>query len=615
LLARLMGALVLAATAAAHAANEPPAIPEPWRVVIIRSWDAMYPVNVMREQALRRALLDQSPRTLEIYAEEIDPLRFPVAPEAELVALLKRKYANTRVDVVIASGFEPLQFASAHREAIWPGAAIVFNGVVDGALDGWTRPARTTGISMILDVAGAVSLGMELVPNAKRIYMVSGAAAFDRMVLQIAQRQVAAMPRPLEVHFLTDLTRAELVAQVRRLPADSLVLYLTVLRDAAGQVMGPGSPTALMVSENSTAPVLTGVHTQFGRGPIGGSSSRFDEHGRISGELVRNVLAGADPDGIPIRAAPAPICDVDWRGLQRWHIPETRVPPRCTVSNRPPNLWQTYFWPIFAMVAIILLQAALISSLVVQSQRRRRAEARLQARSAEMAQVARMSMVGALTASIAHEINQPIGAILSNAEAAQMMLEQGTLDSEKLREILADIRADDLRASEVIRSLRNLLSRREWRPAALDVNDQVAEALRHLAFDAARRNVRLSPIFGSLVPPVMGDAVQLQQVVINLVMNAMDAVGELPESAREVRIETRARSDGAEVAVSDFGSGLSPEDATRLFQTPFTTKRDGMGFGLSIVNTIMEIHRGRVVYEPNVPRGAIFRVVLPMVGT
>jgi C4-dicarboxylate-specific signal transduction histidine kinase len=163
--------------------------------------------------------------------------------------------------------------------------------------------------------------------------------------------------------------------------------------------------------------------------------------------------------------------------------------------------------------------------------------------------------------------------------------------------------------------LRNLLSRRVWRPAALDVNDQVAEALRHLAFDAARRNMRLSPIFGSLVPPVMGDAVQVQQVVINLVMNAMDAVAQLTDAVREVRIETRARPDGAEIAVSDFGAGLAPEDTMRLFQTAFTTKRDGMGFGLSIVSTIVEIHRGRVSYEPNTPRGAIFRVFLPTVGT
>ena len=615
MLARLLGALALVAVAAhAHAADDV-AAPEPWRVVLIRSWDAMYPVNVMREQALRTALLDQSPRPIEIYNEEIDPLRFPLNPEAELAALLARKYQNTKIDVVIASGPEPLEFASRHRDAVWPGAAIVFNGVIDGSLRDWVRPPRTTGVSMILDVLGAINLGLELLPTAKRVYLVSGIAPYDREFLRVARKQLENVKHPLEIQVLSGMSREDLVEKVGKLPPDSLVLYLTVLRDGAGRFSGPTATTAQVIADGSPAPLLTAIHTQFGRGPVGGSSSRFDVHGRIAGQLVRSVLEGSDPDGLAPRAAPAPSCEVDWRGLKRWNIPETRVPSRCTVTNRPPNMWQTYFWPIAAMIAIILLQAALISSLVIQSQRRRRAEARLQARSAEMAQVARMSMVGALTASIAHEINQPIGAILSNTEAAQMMLEQGTLDPDKLREILADIRAEDLRASEVIRGLRNLLARREWRPAALDVNDQVAEALRHLAFDAARRNMRLSPIFGSVVPPVMGDAVQIQQVVINLVMNAMDAVAQLADAVREVRIETRARPDGAEIAVADFGTGLAPEDTMRLFQTAFTTKRDGMGFGLSIVSTIVEIHRGRVSYEPNVPRGAVFRVFLPTVGT
>jgi C4-dicarboxylate-specific signal transduction histidine kinase len=226
-----------------------------------------------------------------------------------------------------------------------------------------------------------------------------------------------------------------------------------------------------------------------------------------------------------------------------------------------------------------------------------------------------MSMVGALTASIAHEINQPMGAILSNTEAAQMMLEQGTLDSEKLREILADIRAEDLRAAEVIRGLRKLLARSEWKPAALELNTQVAEALRHVAFEAARRGVRLVPAFDGELPVVMGDAVQLQQVVINLVVNAMDAVAELPERAREVRIDTHVRAEGAEIAVADRGPGVAPNDAERIFQSNFTTKKEGMGFGLSIVRTIAEMHYGRVSYEPNLPRGAIFRVWLPAIGT
>jgi signal transduction histidine kinase len=249
----------------------------------------------------------------------------------------------------------------------------------------------------------------------------------------------------------------------------------------------------------------------------------------------------------------------------------------------------------------------------MQRVRRHRAEAQLSARSAELAQEARLSMVGTLTASIAHEVNQPMGAILSNVEAAIMMLDQGSLDDQKLREILVDIRAEDLRASEVIRGLRKLL-RRDTTTSALEVNVEVAEALRHVAFEAARHGARLAPLFDGELPAVMGDGVQLQQVVINLVLNAIQAVAPLPGERREIRIVTRAGGHGAEIAVADRGPGLAPADVERLFESTFTRKEDGMGFGLSIVRNIVEMHRGRVWFEPNVPRGAVFRVWLPAIG-
>ena len=127
--------------------------------------------------------------------------------------------------------------------------------------------------------------------------------------------------------------------------------------------------------------------------------------------------------------------------------------------------------------------------------------------------------------------------------------------------------------------------------------------------------MRLALSFDSQVPGIHGDSVQLQQVVINLVVNAIEAVAGLPEDTREVRVETHARRDGAEIVVSDRGPGVAPEAAERLFDAMFTTKDDGMGFGLSIAHTIVEMHRGKITFEPNMPRGTIFRVRLPAIGT
>ncbi|HSN21884.1 MAG TPA: ATP-binding protein [Usitatibacter sp.] len=589
---------------------------EPWRVVLIRNWDSQYATNIAREKTLREALLANAPRVVDIYAEELDPLRFfSEDTEREYRTYLAKKYRDRRIDVVIASGPEPLDFAARFRDLIWPGAAIVFNGVLDGTLDAGSLPRRTTGLTMVFDVAGTLDLGRAVRPEARTVYFVAGEAPSDRTYLAYALDQAKRSHPELEPRVIGGVARAEMLAQVGNAPPDSLVFYLSVLRDVRGQITPPAGETLAQMARRSPVPVLSAVHTQFKQGPLGGSSASIEAHGRATGLLARRILEGADPDRLPVRADPAPDCEVDWNAMRRWSIASGAIPERCAIANQPPPLWQAYFWPVFGLLAIIVLQAGLIWALALQRKRRIAAEAAARARGAEIAHFARLSTVGALTASIAHEINQPMGAILSNADAAQMMLEQGTLDVPKLREILADIRDEDLRASEVIRGLRKLLARREPEAVALELNSEVAEALRHLAFEAARRRVRLVPLFDGATPRVLGSSVQLQQVLINLVMNAMEAVATEPEREREVRIETHARAGGAEVVVADRGPGIAPGEASRIFDSMFTTKKEGMGLGLSIVRMIVEMHGGRVTYEPNAPRGALFHVWLPSLAT
>ena len=605
-------AVVILAMLPGLAMAAPPSDPPAWRVVLMRGWDSLYPANLVREKALREALTAGSTRLVEFYPEEIDPLRFPGAAESDFMRLLRSKYADLAVDLVIASGLDSLEFVAAHRDTIWPGAAVVFNGVFEGS--SWRHGPRITGITVPLDVPGTIALGRALVPGMRRLYVVAGSSAFDQQMLALARAQLAGVDASIEVSYLSGLTRGQASARLAALEPESVVLYLTMLRDADGTLSGPTAPTMVHVIASSNAPVLALVQTQYGRGPVGGSGARLDAHGRAAGELARRILEGADPETLAVQAFPAPSCEVDWNALNRWRLSERNVPSGCSVANRPVDPLQSYAWMIAATAAIILLQAALLSALLVQSRRRRAAEERLRARTAQMAEESRLAIMGALTANLAHEINQPMGAILSNTEAAQLMLEQGTLTPEKLREILADIRSDDMRASEVIKELRSLFGRSEWRPVPLEVNAEVAEALRHVSFEASRHEVTLSPAYGVEIPAVMGDPVQLQQVIVNLVGNAIDAVGSLASFRRVVRVLTSARRDGVEISVSDEGPGLSAQDAERLFESTFTTKRNGMGFGLSIVRSIVDMHHGRVWFEPNVPRGAVFRVWLPAIG-
>jgi len=230
-----------------------------------------------------------------------------------------------------------------------------------------------------------------------------------------------------------------------------------------------------------------------------------------------------------------------------------------------------------------------------------------------IARSSRLALLGELTASIAHEVNQPLGAILSNAEAAEILLAKGGEESlPEVRQILADIRRDDLRASEVITRVRALVGNRETQMEPLDVNDLLESSMRLVVYDVRRRGVIVGRDYALNLPVISGDRVQLEQVLLNLMLNAMDAIKGVSLAHRRVTLRSARRDPGAvEISVEDNGHGIAPEKIERLFDSFFTTKESGMGLGLSLVRSIAEAHAGRVTAENNSEGGATFRLILP----
>ena len=233
----------------------------------------------------------------------------------------------------------------------------------------------------------------------------------------------------------------------------------------------------------------------------------------------------------------------------------------------------------------------------------------------DLAHASRLTIVGELTASITHEISQPLGAILSNAETAEILLESKQPQLGEVQRILADIRKDDLRASEIIRRMRELLRKRELELKPLDLNAVTSDVLRLVDGETHRRGVEIEKQFADNLPFVRGDAIHLQQVLLNLILNGMEAMSESSESNR--RLTMRTAYDGksnAEVTVEDSGPGIPTDRLPLLFDSFFTTKTHGMGLGLSIVRSIVEAHGGRIWAENNSSGGACFRFTLPVNG-
>jgi len=244
---------------------------------------------------------------------------------------------------------------------------------------------------------------------------------------------------------------------------------------------------------------------------------------------------------------------------------------------------------------------------------RKLAELETQSLRREIAHMDRVSMMGQLASALAHEINQPLGAILRNAEAAELFMQDKSPDLDEIRAILADIRKDDQRAGSVIERMRGLLKRQNLEKRLVDVGELVGGVAVLLHSDAATRHIKLELAVADHLPPVFGDVVHLQQVLLNLMVNGMDALDEVNGGERRVRVT--AALDGPktiEIAVSDSGPGVPADKLAHIFDPFFTTKPNGMGMGLAISRTIIEAHNGRLLAENGIDGGASFRFTLPI---
>jgi two-component system, LuxR family, sensor kinase FixL len=243
---------------------------------------------------------------------------------------------------------------------------------------------------------------------------------------------------------------------------------------------------------------------------------------------------------------------------------------------------------------------------------RRNNELQAAALQEELAHRGRLTMIEALTGSIAHEINQPLTAVMANAEAASRMMALASPPLAALREILDDILRDNQRAGDVVRRMRTLLEKRATVSEPVEVNGSVTEVVKLIQGNAATRRIALEVDLATRIEPVSADRIQFQQVVLNLVLNAFDAVQDVDASDRRVALRTSQRNRTATIEVRDQGTGLSDEAMARMFEPFFTTKRDGMGLGLWICRAIVSAHCGTLEASRNPLRGMTFSASFPV---
>jgi signal transduction histidine kinase len=561
-------------------------------------------------QAALQAALERTLGDVRVLSQSADVSRLgdPVYPD-RLRDWLAEKYRNTAFDLIVVPDTQPLEYLDRHAPASWRSVPVVALHDADfGSLP--KIAGGMTGFVVRRELRRTVEEAFALVPGATRVAVVAGAAPEERLRAASARRQLQDIPT-IE---LVGLPMADLLPRLRALPPDAIVLFLEMCVDGAGREF-LGDRAFVEVVRASARPVFGTDESLIGRGMVGGRMTDLDRAGAALGEVGARLLSGEPPAAIPFVHENFARSLYDMRELKRWGLDSRRLPLDAKLANHDESLIERYRWGVLAVIGALLLQALLIGALLVERERRRRAEGNARRSLGQLAHLDRVAAMGELATSLAHELNQPLAAILANAQAARRLLAGAEPDLHEVRASLDDIVDDDKRAGEVIRRMRTLLKKDEFRPEPVDLNEAVNEVVRLLAQDAGRRGVLVELELASDLPPVRGDTVQLQQVVLNLLVNAFEAVSRCAPERRRVRVRTREPLSGnVELTVEDAGDGIPDAHLERLFEPFFTTKSDGLGMGLSITRSILELHGGEITAQNLDGGGASFRCALPRHG-
>jgi signal transduction histidine kinase len=586
---------------------------QPKKILVLHSYDRSFEPGAAWSREIRNELSRQSPWPLEIQEQSlVTGQGGDDAAEAKFAEYLAVLYAQRPPDLIVALGGPAARFVQQHRADLYPTTPMLLAAVELRRIEQSMLSEQDAVVGVRFDQVALVENILRLLPETKAIAIIIGNSPNERFWIGEQKRVLGPLlENKVELIFYNERPFEDILKEAASLPPHSAILFQQLWTDGAGAIYGDKEPLK-RIYEVANAPIFSFDQSHFNGEIVGGPMFSPAEGARPTAAVAVRILGGEKAGGIKVPPIGFSAPKYDWRQLQRWNISESRLPPGSEVLFREPTAWQRYSWQIALTTAVILAQAGLISALLNARRRRRLAEVQSRQRMSELARVMRFSTAGELTASIAHEINQPLGAILTNAETADAILKSPTPDIAELKEIVKDILKDDRRVSEVILRMKSLLTKAPFELKSLDLNDVAREAIEFLSTLAIARKLELVSGITPDALPILGDRVQLQQVILNLVANGIDAMMDTPSEDRVISIQTSRVEKFAELSVSDCGPGIPEDKIKEVFEPFFTSKAGGMGMGLSIARTIMEAHNGRIWAE-NQPGGATFWINLPLI--
>jgi ABC-type uncharacterized transport system substrate-binding protein len=469
-------ALLLATQCQSQAAD-----PEPKRVLMLHSFGPRFKPWSDYEQSIRSEISRRWQRPVDFLDQSLVNARLEDEnAEAFFVEYLRALYTSRPVDLIVAIGAPAAAFVQRYRQRLFPVTPMVFTAVEQRRVQYEKLTENDTVVAVAHDFPAAFDNILRVLPLTRTIAVVNGSSPNETFWQEVMRRELAPLAGRVELRWYNEKSFEEILIDAAKLPPHSAIFWHLMNVDAAG-VAHEANSALNELSSSANVPIFSYDSSFFDGATVGGPMHSVHKLGQITAAVAIRILNGEKAGDIktPPSGFAAPI--FDWRQMQRFGISESNLPPGSTVYFREPTVLERYWWQIALITAIVLAQAGLIAALLREHRQRQLAEVQSRQRMAELAHVNRFSTAGELTASIAHEINQPLGAILTNAETAQAILKSQIPDIAELKDIVNDIVQDDRRASEVIRRMRSLLKKAPFELKNFDLNDVVRETLGFLS--------------------------------------------------------------------------------------------------------------------------------------
>ena len=581
------------------------------RVMLLHSFGQDFKPWSEYAKDIRAELKRQSPWPLDIIENSLVTARFSDEnPEAPFVEYLSALFANRPLDVIVSIGAPAADFVQRHRRRLFPTTPMVLTAVDQRRVQYSNLTGNDVAVAVNINYLSAFENILQVLPDTKDVIVVVGTSPIEKFWKEAIGKQAAPLTNRIKLSWTDELPFEELLKQASALPPHTAIFWELMIVDAAG-VVHEGNLPLERLHAVANAPIFSYDESFFGNGIVGGPLLIVADTSRLTATVAVRILNGEKAGDIKVSPVEFSAPRFDWGQMQRWGISEKNLPPGSEILFRDPTVWEQYRAHILAVTAAILIQAALIFWLLYEHWRRQRAEILARNTMSELSHVNRMATAGQLSASIAHEVNQPLAGIVANAQAALRWLEKANV--EEVREGLKRIVSDGHRASDIITNLRAMFKSDVQEKTLVDINKLVLSVLALVRIDLQKHEIKLQTQLDDRIPQVLGNQVQLQQVISNLVMNAIESMGSLQTRALRIKTEL-SQSNTVHVSIEDTGTGIKSSDVAQLFKPMFTTKARGMGMGLSICQSIIENHDGRIWVSPGATGGSIFQFELPTIA-